>query len=185
MLNLLPNSLSLLRVLISPLVAWQLYTRSYRAALIALILAGVTDWLDGYAARKIGHPNPAGIIIDPMADKLLLVTVFLTLALLNLVPLWLFVLAAVRDIVIVTGALLLRLLRNRHQFLPSVLGKVSTFFQIVLALLAVLYAAFPYEWLRWLKITGIILTAIFTALSGLDYVRQGIRMAKLPSLERI
>ena len=184
MLSLLPNSLSFLRVLISPLVAWQLYTRSYRAALVVLILAGVTDWLDGYSARKLGIPNPKGVVIDPMADKILLVTVFLTLALLALLPLWLFVVAAVRDIVIVTGVLLLRWLRNRRQFLPSTVGKVSTFFQIVLALLAVLYAAFPYDWLNWLKITGIILTAIFTVLSGLDYVRQGIRMARLPSLER-
>jgi phosphatidylglycerophosphate synthase len=64
------------------------------------------------------------------------------------------------------------------------MGKVSTFFQIVLALLAVVYAAYSYQWLDWLKFTGVILTAIFTLLSGLDYVRQGIEMARLPALEK-
>ncbi len=61
----------------------------------------------------------------------------------------------VRDLVIVTGALLLRILRNRREFKPSMMGKVSTFFQIVLALLAVVYAAFPYQFIEWLKITGV------------------------------
>jgi cardiolipin synthase len=184
----------LLRLFAAPFVAWLLYTGSYRAALLVLLAAGLTDWLDGYTARKLHATDrlgrtraheQLGVILDPLADKVLLVVVFVAMGLLGLLPLWLFLLVVGRDLVIVTGSLLLRLLRNRREFVPSLLGKVSTFFQILVALLAVVAAAFPYPLIGWLKNTGVLLTAIFTLLSGLDYVRQGIRMARLPALEKI
>ena len=179
----LPNFISLIRLLAAPFVAWLLYTGKFREALVLLLVAGLTDWLDGYSARKLGMTNHLGIILDPLADKVLMVVVFISLGLLHLIPWWLFLMVVARDLVIVTGAFLLRILRNRREFLPSMMGKVSTFFQIVLALLAVVYAAFPYPLIEWLKITGVVLTAIFTLLSGADYVRQGIQMARLPALE--
>lgn len=178
----LPNFISLLRLAAAPLVAWLLYSGRFRSALLVLLAAGLTDWLDGYAARKLGAKDRLGIILDPLADKVLIVVVFVAMGLLDLIPFWLFVLAVTRDIVIVTGAYLLRLLRNRREFVPSLLGKVSTFFQIILALLALLNAAFPDPILAWLKTIGVFTTALFTGLSGLDYVRQGIEMARLPPL---
>jgi cardiolipin synthase len=180
----LPNLISLLRLVAAPFVAWLLYAGRFREALVLLGLAGLTDWLDGYAARKLGISDRLGVILDPMADKILLVVVFVSLGFLGLIPWWLFVMVVARDLVIVTGVLLLRILRNRRKFLPSTIGKVSTFFQIILALLALLYAAFSYQWIDWLKFTGVILTAIFALLSGLDYVRQGIEMARQPALEK-
>ena len=179
----LPNLISLARLLAGPAVAWLLYAGYYREALLLLLLAGVSDWLDGYAARKLGMTNPLGVVLDPLADKVLMVAVFVSLGVLRLIPWWLFISVIVRDLVIVTGAMLLRRLRNRQEFLPSVLGKVSTFYQILLALLAVVYAAYPYEAVEIWKVTGVILAAIFTLLSGLDYVRQGIQMARQPSLQ--
>ena len=191
----LPNFISLLRLFAAPFVAWLLYAGSYRAALFVLLAAGLTDWLDGYAARKLhataGHSSVSaahqnlGVILDPLADKVLLVVVFVAMGLLGLLPFWLFALVVGRDLVIVTGSLLLRILRNRREFVPSLLGKVSTFFQILIALLAVVHAAFPHPFVGWLKTTGVLLTAIFTLLSGLDYVGQGIEMARLPALEKI
>jgi cardiolipin synthase len=181
----LPNFISLLRLAAAPLVAWLLYTSSFRTALFVLLAAGVTDWLDGYAARKLGVQNQLGIILDPLADKVLLVVVFVAMGLFGLLPLWLFFLVVARDLVIVTGALLLRLLRNRREFVPSTLGKYSTFFQILLASLSLLNAAFPFALLWGVKETSVILAAIYTSLSGLDYVRQGIQMARLPPLESV
>ncbi len=181
----LPNFISLLRLGAAPFIAWLLYTESFRTALFVLLAAGLTDWLDGWAARKVGATDQLGVILDPLADKVLIVTVFIAMGLLRLVPLWLFVMAIARDLVIVTGALLLRLLRNRSKFLPSMLGKVSTFFQIVVALLALVNAAFPYPLLMGLKDTAVYLAAIFTLLSGLDYVWQGIQMARQPPLKTI
>ena len=199
----LPNFISLLRLLSAPFVAWLLYAGSYRAALLVLLAAGLSDWLDGYTARKLHGNDPLGgsqaqerlgtsreqerlgVILDPLADKVLLVVVFVAMGLLGLLPFWLFALVVGRDLVIVTGSLLLRMLRNRREFVPSLLGKVSTFFQILIALLAVVHAAFPHPFVAWLKTTGVLLTAIFTLLSGLDYVGQGIQMARLPALEKI
>ena len=181
----LPHFISLLRLAAAPFVVWLLYRSSYRAALLLVLGAGLTDWLDGYAARKLGASGRIGIVLDPLADKVLLVTLFVAMGFLGLVPLWLFLLVTIRDLVIVAGAWLLRLLRNRRRFLPSMLGKISTFFQIVLSLLALVQAAFPHPLLEWLKDTGVLLTAIFTTMSGLDYIRQGIGMARLPPLEKI
>ncbi len=181
----LPNLISLARLMAAPFIAWLLFAGSFRAALFVLLVAGATDWLDGYSARKMGIASRIGVVLDPLADKVLLVVVFVSLFWLGLIPFWLFVVLVGRDLVIVTGALIMRLLRNRREFVPSLLGKISTFFQILLALLAVVHAAFPYWIIEAMKITGEILAAIFTLLSGLDYVRQGIQMARLPPLQKI
>lgn len=166
-------------------MAWLLFAGLYREALYLLLFAGASDWLDGFAARKMGTTaDPLGVVLDPLADKVLMIAVFVTLGFLRLIPWWLFLSVIARDLVIVLGALLLRALRNRREFLPSILGKVSTFFQILLALLAVVYAAYPYEAVEIWKVTGVILTAIFTLLSGLDYIRQGIQMTREPALEK-
>jgi len=180
----LPNLISLLRLVSAPYVAWLLYTRHYRTALFALLLAGLTDWLDGWSARKLNMVNPLGIILDPLADKVLLVVVFVTMGLLDLIPFWLFVLVVVRDLVIVSGAMLLRVLRNRQEFVPSIMGKISTFFQLLLSLLALVHAGFPYRIIDGMKVTGVILTAMFTIWSGVEYVQLGIRMARMPALEK-
>jgi cardiolipin synthase len=180
----LPNLISLARLLAAPVVAWLLYVGRFREALFLLLVAGLSDWLDGFAARKLGISDRLGIVLDPLADKVLMVVVFVSLGLLELIPWWLFVSVVVRDLVIVTGAVLLRVLKNRREFVPSYLGKVSTFFQILLALLAVVFAAYPFEVVEIWKVTGVVITAIFTLLSGVEYVRQGIAMAREPALER-
>ncbi len=118
------------------------------------------------------------MILDPLADKILLTTLFVGLAILRLIPAWMFGLALGRDLVIVIGALLVRILRGVRKFLPTTLGKVSTFFQITLILLTLCFAAFPYQLLLWLKDTALALSALFTLLSGLDYVRVGVEFAR-------
>jgi len=178
----LPNLISLARLLAGPVIAWLLYAGYFKTALFLLLAAGISDWLDGYAARKLGISDRLGVALDPLADKVLMVAVFVSLGVLHLIPWWLFISVIVRDLVIVSGAMSLKRLRNRQEFLPSLMGKVSTFFQILLALLAVVYAAFPFVVVEIWKVTGVVLTAIFTLLSGLDYVRQGILMARQPTL---
>ena len=142
------------------------------------LLAGLTDWLDGYAARRLETDGAVGIVLDPLADKALLVTLFVSFGLLRLIPLWMLILAIGRDLIIVVGALLLRIFRGKHRFLPSMAGKVSTFFQIVLVLLVLLQAAFPHPVIRWLSSLALWLAAVFTCVSGLDYIHRGIRMAR-------
>lgn len=142
------------------------------------LAAGLTDWFDGYAARQLKAGGAVGVVLDPLADKTLLVTLFVVLGVLRLIPLWLLALVIGRDLIIVGGALLLRIFRGRQQFVPSTLGKVSTFFQIVLVLLVLLVAAFPYPFFRWLGYLALLLAALFTSLSGVDYIRLGIQIAR-------
>ena len=149
----------------------------YREALLLTLVAGLTDWFDGYAARRLGAGGTLGVVFDPLADKALLVTLFVALGVLGLIPLWLLGLAIGRDLIIVGGALLLRIFRGKQRFVPSTLGKVSTFFQIVLVLLVLLEAAFPYQLFQWLSYLALLLAAIFTGLSGADYIRLGMRIA--------
>ncbi len=176
----IPHLITLFRLLCAPAIAWLIYTARFSQALILLLFAGLSDWFDGFAARRLNSAGDLGVVLDPLADKVLLVTLFIVLGLLRFIPLWMLALAVGRDLVIVIGALLVRLLRGVTTFLPSTLGKVSTFFQIVLVLLALLCAAFPLQIFLWLKYTALCLSALFTALSGIDYVRRGILIARRP-----
>jgi cardiolipin synthase len=174
----LPNIISGLRLVAAPVIALLIAQTHYRAALGITILAGLTDWADGFTARKLNAAGKTGVILDPLADKVLLVVLFVQLALNNLIPLWMLLLALGRDFVIVIGALVIRLVRNIRRFLPSLLGKVSTFFQIMLVLMVLFEAAFPHPLLNALRIAALVLAALFTTLSGIDYIRRGVQMLR-------
>jgi cardiolipin synthase len=177
----LPDAFTIARFFASPLLAWMLLRHQFGLGLALVAVAGVTDWLDGFFARKLGVTGKVGVVLDPLADKALLVTLFLALGYLQRVPLWLLSLAIGRDLVIVIGSLLLRIFRNRRRFIPTILGKISTFFQICFVLLVLIRAAVPtYRSLLWLESVSLILTAVFTAVSGLDYIRKGIIMTSQP-----
>jgi cardiolipin synthase len=174
----LPHLLTLIRLVASPFLAWLLLQSRFREALAAVLVAGLTDWFDGFAARRLHVSGRLGVILDPIADKTLLTTLFLTIGYIGLLPVWLICLIIGRDLTIVAGSLLLRMLRGIRKFLPSTLGKVSTFFQIVLVLLVLIRASFRYEVFLWLQNIALVLSALFTAVSGLDYVRRGLEMSK-------
>ena len=174
----IPFALTLIRILSSPVLVWLLITDRFREALALTLVAGVTDWFDGFAARKLGVSGPVGTILDPLADKFMLVTLFFALAWVRLLPLWMLLIVMGRDVVIVTGAILLRIFRGYRRFLPSLIGKVSTFFQIVLVLLVLTNAAYPSRFLYWLTELALALSALFTMLSWADYVRRGIQMTR-------
>lgn len=176
----LPTLLTVIRLLASPLLVFLLLRGKFRQALAVVLVAGVTDWLDGFAARKLNVSDKLGVLLDPLADKVMLVTLFIVLAAVHLISGWMLGLVLGRDLVIVTGAALLRAFRGYHRFLPSTLGKVSTFFQIVLVLLVLTQAAYPSPFLRVLEFLAIALCALFTTLSGLDYIRRGIEMTRRP-----
>lgn len=179
----LPDAITIVRLLSAPLLAWLILQARFAEALVVIVLAGISDWLDGFAARRFGTSGQLGVVLDPLADKILLVTLFIVLTAVRLLPTWLLLLVLGRDVVIVLGALVLRLLRGPQQFLPSLLGKISTFFQIMLVLHVLLYAVFPHEVFSLLRSAAIVLTALFTGLSGVDYIKRGWQMAASPALE--
>jgi cardiolipin synthase len=139
--------------------------------------AGLSDWADGYLARRLGISTKIGTYLDPAADKILLVTVFVCLGFAGRIPLWLVVLVIGRDLVIVVGVLLLWKLRHRTRFTPLVSGKISTFFQIATVLVVLVGSVLGTTLVRELRVFTVAATTFFTALSGVNYVRRGIRMA--------
>ncbi len=177
----LANKLSLFRILLVPGFVWCLiYYRPQEGeglrylAVLLFSLGVVTDAVDGYIARAERQASRLGAILDPAADKLLLVTAFLSLSLISTLPpqyrlpAWVPIVVLSRDLIIVFGWLLIVLVKGDLQAQPSLWGKVTTFFQM-LTIVAVL--------LGWPGAQGILWGAmILTVLSGVGYLRRGNRL---------
>jgi cardiolipin synthase len=174
----LPNLISGLRVAASPALVWLLVGHEFRASLALIAFAGITDWLDGFTARRFGVAGRTGTVLDPLADKIMLLTLFITLTVIGKVPGYVLAVVIARDLVIVIGASLLRVLRKVRTFLPTMLGKVSTFFQIAYVLTVVLDAGFPNRVFNVLRLTGLACTLCFTVASGIGYVQKGIQLTR-------
>jgi cardiolipin synthase len=171
-----PNALTLIRILCVPVVLSTLVEGDYRLALILFVVLGLTDGLDGIIARVTNTRTQLGAHLDPAADKLLLVSTYITLGILGDVPVQLMILVIVRDVVILGGFFMSGALVGRYmEMAPSVWGKATTFLQI-LAVIAVLLAHAGWAPLDQPVLLGVFaLTAIATTVSGVDYVLRGIR----------
>lgn len=156
---------------------WLICTNHFGWALLLTVPIGISDWADGYLARRLQVTSKLGTYIDPAADKVLLVTAFLSLGLDGAIPTWLVALVIGRDIVIVVGTSLLWKLRHRTEFTPLITGKLSTTFQIVTVLVVLISRVFSWRLIHGGLLTCFALTAIFTVISGVGYVRKGIRLA--------
>lgn len=130
----LPNLISVGRIVLVGPVAWSLVEQRYGLTLVLFTLAGISDALDGFLAKQFGWTSRLGSLLDPLADKLLLVTVFVQLAWAGLLPVWLVVLALLREVVILGGALAYRLRIGPFEGEPTFPSKVNTFLQIALVI---------------------------------------------------
>jgi len=168
-LSQLPNIITVIRFLLVPPVVLFLLDGRYGAALIIFATAGFSDALDGYLAKHYQWTSRLGALLDPLADKLLLVSAFLTLSWLDQIPPWLVAVVILRDLVIVTGAIVYNLRIEHLEAAPSVISKLNTFTQLLLVM-AVMFtqavAALPVLWMDVL-IYCVLLTTFW---SGLDYV---------------
>ncbi|HEX5487521.1 MAG TPA: CDP-alcohol phosphatidyltransferase family protein [Rhodanobacteraceae bacterium] len=163
----LPNLISVLRIaLVAPLIATILWGR-YESALVIAGVAGVSDGVDGYLARRFRWHSRLGSILDPVADKLMLVGCLVALGWLHEVPRWLVVLVVVRDVVIVLGALAWHRVLHTFEARPSWLSKATTVAQIGFILLVLADQAFGWGVPMAIPVWVV---AILTAASGLDYV---------------
>lgn len=128
----IPNVLTCLRFLLIGPVLWALLSGHYLLALSVFIIAGLTDALDGLLARLNGWTSRFGAIADPLADKLLLMSSFITLSYLGLIPLWLMIVIVGRDLWILGGVICYRCLVGEFKVVPSQISKINTFLQIIL-----------------------------------------------------
>jgi cardiolipin synthase len=129
----LPNVITLGRVILVPLVFWLLVSGQTQAAFFAFVIAGLSDAVDGYLAKTFGWKTELGSYLDPLADKLLLVSIFLALGVAGDLPLWLVIAVVSRDILIVIAVMLSWLLGNPMRIRPLAISKANTVAQIVLA----------------------------------------------------
>lgn len=179
----LPNAITVARmVLVWPL--WlALADDEYGRALLIAFVAGLSDALDGWLAKRFGWTSRLGGLLDPVADKLLLATAFVGLAWHGHLPLWLVVLVVGRDVVILGGATVWQLRFGRLEAAPTLVSKATTFMQIVLVLSVLAQLALGGAPAGWL-IALIALTSLLTLLSGLDYVLRWSAKARHASRER-
>ena len=175
------NQLTLLRLLLIPaFVILTLYGK-FGWALAAFVLAGITDLLDGLAARAAGQKSELGAWLDPAADKLLLVTTFVVLTLPNIglvnrIPLWLTVLIISRDVGIVLSVAIVNLAIGPKTFKPSPLGKAATAIFIVACGLVMLFNYLGYHSI-WVDV-AIWVSLVITLASGIDYVWRFAKLIK-------
>jgi len=175
----LPNVLTVFRMALTPVFVSLLFYQKFVWALGAFILAGITDGLDGLLARRFQQQSPLGRILDPIADKMMLVTSFVVLSMRGVfptplpkhlpVPFWVTITVISRDIFILVGAVAINMVSGFRAFQPSFLGKVSTVVQIV-AVAAVILAAQTRVGTGYYLPT--VYTSVFTLtlLSGIHYI---------------
>lgn len=178
----IPNLLSILRMGLVPLFIIAVIDGYSLRALLIFLAAGITDALDGFIARVWKQQSLLGTYLDPVADKLLLVSAYVTLSIPSLnqgtqIPLWVTVLVIARDVLLVVMALVLYLAAGVRSFPPSVLSKINTVLQVVTVVLVLLSNTLPR--LRWIDLIAdgaIYVVAALTLASGLHYV---IRVGRL------
>ena len=168
-LSQVPNVITVLRVLLVLPVVLALLNEQYGVALILFGVAGASDGLDGYIAKRYDCTSRFGSILDPLADKLLLVSTYLSLAWLELLPWWLVSVVLVRDLLIVVGGFAYHRLIGEYDMSPSYISKLNTVAQILLGFVVVLSVSLlPLS--EWVIDSMIYFVLVTTLLSGVDYV---------------
>jgi cardiolipin synthase (CMP-forming) len=183
----IPNLLSLFRMGLVPVFIISVIDGHPFRALIVFLLGGITDALDGFIARVFKQQSLLGTYLDPIADKLLLVSAYVTLSIPQLnqgtqIPLWVTVLIIARDVLLVVVALILYLAAGVRSFPPTFLSKINTTLQVVTVVLVLISGTFPE--IRWIDLTAdtaIYLVAALTLGSGLDY---GLRLNRLQPAQK-
>lgn len=164
----LPNLISLFRLLLVPVVLVLMLEEAFTLALLVVLAAAVSDGIDGWLARRFGWYTPLGAVLDPLADKALMLVTYLGLGFLGLIPLWLPILVIFRDVTIAFGAWLHRRLYGAFKVTARRASKWNTAIQAGFVVM-VLAAAGPLPLLLPLVPAAVVLVALSTLFSGLDY----------------
>ncbi len=179
----LPNLICIARIALVIPTALSIADGDYRLTLLLFGIAAFSDALDGFLAKRFGWTTELGKILDPLADKVLLVTVFIMLAVVGTAPAWLATLVVARDIVIGFGALAYRWLFGPLHGRPTAVSKVNTAVQLAYVLAVVAARAFGWPPDPAVLVLGA-LVMVTTAISGIDYVNTYLRRARAAARDR-
>lgn len=169
-----PNFISLGRLFSTPLIVWLLVSHAYSWAFIVVFFAGLSDILDGLLARIMKERSKIGTYLDPLADKILLVALFITLGVQGHLPLWLVILVVSRDALIIGGMLLLLLFDKDLEVKPLLISKINTFLQILIVTALMGQLALSVMLPAFNEIL-FMLAALMTLLSGFAYIRVWVK----------
>lgn len=175
----IPNVLTLVRVLLTPVLVILLLRDLFTTALLVFAIAGLSDALDGFIARLMNQRTILGAYLDPAADKLLLTSAFICLAILGVVPPWVAVIVITRDVIILLGVAILTLTEKKYKISPTMVSKCTTTVQLLMVLLS-LYDPFHTK-IALLHPVMVWLTAILTIGSGLHYIYIGMNFLQAPN----
>lgn len=173
----LPNAISLLRLVLVPPILLLILNGSYAIALVLFVVAGFSDGVDGYLAKRFHWHTRLGALLDPIADKFLVAGVFVTLAIAELIPVWLAAIVILRDVVIVGGAVAYNYIVKPVEGDPTRISKVNTALQLLLLLFVLSRAGFGWPDEITITILGaaVLVTVV---ISGVDYVWSWSRRAR-------
>lgn len=175
MLREIPNLISIARIILVVPIVYTLIKGMYDTALILFVIAGISDGLDGFLAKHFGWVTKLGGILDPLADKILLVSCYVVLGWQGTIPVWLVAAVIIRDVIIVIGGVVYHFRVEAVEALPSIISKVNTFMQIV-AVVAVMVDRALWDMSPVMLETLFYITLVTTLASGFDYVwRWGTR----------
>ncbi|KAA2235320.1 CDP-alcohol phosphatidyltransferase family protein [Salinarimonas soli] len=165
----IPNLITVFRLVLVPLVVLMILQGRWGVAFAAFVVAGVSDGLDGYIARRFDMRSEFGAIIDPLADKALLVSIYITLAVIGVLPDWVAVVVVSRDVIMVMAIMVSWLMERRMEIRPMFVGKANTAAQIGYAATILATKAFGIG-LGGLEDALMIAVAVLTVLSGGAYL---------------
>ncbi len=164
-----PNQITFLRLGFLPFFLGLISYEQYRWALLVLVVAGLSDGIDGLLARKLNQRSAVGAYLDPIADKLLLSSSFAILAFKQKIAWWLTIIVLSRDILILTVAIVIILISGYQPFPPSIYGKLTTTFEIIFVFVVVFSAAYPAYSLHGAKYALTYTVPAFAVISAFQY----------------
>jgi len=180
-----PNLLTLLRLSFIPFIVSSILDGRYEIAFVLFVLAGVTDALDGVFARSLGQRTKLGEYLDPIADKLLISTLFLVLSATHRIPWRVTVIVFGRDLIILVVCTLVYATTPLRDFSPSIFGKANTVAQIVALGATIVVEVRAWAWVEVVKRAGLWTVFVLTIISALHYVfLLGIRLRAINTTER-
>ena len=141
----LPNLITIGRILLVPVVVWAIASREMQIAFLVFLIAGISDGVDGFLAKRLGMTSELGAHLDPLADKVLIVSIYIALGITESIPRWVVILVVSRDILIVGGVMLAWFLGKPIRVKPVLVSKLNTVAQIVFACLVLASLAFGVE----------------------------------------
>lgn len=164
----IPNILTLLRILMTPVIVYMVLTHQAWLAVILMVIAGITDMLDGAIARYFNQRTTVGAYLDPLADKILLISLFVSLFFIGKLPLFIFLAVVFRDAIIIFGAIAYEMVTRQLNMEPSLIAKATTFMQISYVALLLLDMATPISSLFVSLVMWVVF--VLTCTSGVHYM---------------